>query len=322
MVSPDAKSVYLFAGEETHLKEKELRRLKESILDEKTAELNYNVFDGSDSSAKDIISCLKTMPFLSPRRLVVVKRAERLGDADKALIADYASSPQDTSCLVLDAGDESFPKGFFVQNARVGIVRFDKVPFFRMSDWIRGLVRSHGKSIDDEALELVRDLVGHKGHGIAQNEIEKLASFVGDRKEIKVEDVEEVVGRDLVRTAFDITDAIGAQDTERALGILRHIEETSVPRYGHLIGLISWHLKSLLRYRILLDSGRSVSEVTVSLRVPPRLRAGYINQIRRHRASELRSKLELLLNTDLDIKTGRMEPKASLEAAIVRLCLG
>ncbi len=316
------KNIYLFVGEEGHLKEKEISALKGSVLDKNTIELNYIVFDGNDASAKDILSWLATMPFLSPRRLAVVRRAERLSEADKALIADYASKPKGTGCLILDSKDASFPPALFAQNKHLEVIRFDKIPLFKMSGWIRGIVRSHGKSIDDEALELVKELLGQKGHGVLEKEIEKLASFTGARKEINAGDVEEIVGRDLVRTTFDITDAIGARDTEKALGILRHIEASSSPRYGDIISLISWQLKTLLKSRLLLDRGRSLSEVAVSLKVPHRLKSSYMDQVKRHNSGEFYSKLEMLLNADLDIKRGRMEPKASLEAAIVRLCLG
>ena len=71
-----------------------------------------------------------------------------------------------------------------------------------------------------------------------------------------------------------------------------------------------------------MDRGRSLSEVAVSLKVPHRLKSSYMDQVKRHNSGEFYSKLEMLLNADLDIKRGRMEPKASLEAAIVRLCLG
>ena len=316
------KNVYLFTGEEAHSKEKEISRLKGSLLDKGAAELNYNVFYGNDSSAKEILSCLTTMPFLSPRRLVVVRRAEKLSDVDKKLLSDYASNPQHTSCLVLDAKDDTILKDASCANQHVEIVHFDKIPLFKMSGWIKELLRARGKSIGNEALELLRELLGQRGQGILEKEIEKLASFVEPRKEIKTEDVEEIVDKDLVRTTFDITDAIALKDTEKALGILRHISSLSAPRYGDIIGLISWHLKTLLKSRLLLENGKSEFEVTGGLRVPQRLKSSYMSQIKRQRASDIYPKLELLLNTDLDIKTGKAEPKAALEAAIVRLCLG
>ena len=136
------------------------------------------------------------------------------------------------------------------------------------------------------------------------------------------DDVEEVAGKGLFDSTLDLTDAISRQDAPGALKVLRGLFASSVPRYADIVGLLSWHLRTLLKGRILWEGGRGEFVTVSALKVPKRLRHSFLAQVKRMSAGALSSKLDTLLDADLDSKTGRMDPKVALEAVVVKLCLG
>ena len=286
----DGKRVYLFLGQEDHLKEKALQGLKTSLLDAPTAEFNYNLFYGNETSAREILACASILPFSGSNRLVVVKRAERLKEEDKRLLLQHLSRPNHRTFLVLDSQDESILEAMPGESQYIEITRFDKIPDFRLLNWIDRTLRAMGKTTEATALELLKELFG-KDQGLLRQELEKLVIFAGNRPGITLKDVEAVVGESFINTTFDLTDAIGRRDTGKALLILKGL--LSGPgrgsRYGDIVGAIAWHLKKMMK------------------------RSG---------GGELAGKLEALLKTDLDMKLDRMDPRTALEALVVRLCLG
>ena len=77
-----------------------------------------------------------------------------------------------------------------------------------------------GKSVDPGAEDRLAALVGTDARALAA-EVAKLASFIGDRKEIRAADVDAVVVRTASDPFFALGNAVEARDLPGALGVLR-----------------------------------------------------------------------------------------------------
>jgi len=76
-----------------------------------------------------------------------------------------------------------------------------------------------GKSLSDEAANYLVEVVGDHLYDL-DNALEKAFLTVGAKRKIELADVEEVTTEVKISTVFDLTDAIGHQNLEKALGIL------------------------------------------------------------------------------------------------------
>ena len=93
-------------------------------------------------------------------------------------------------------------------------------------DWVdaaemaaRQQLRELKKEIDEEALALMVANVGPNSRSLTM-EVEKLSIYVGDRKQITVEDVETIVSRNKQAKSFALADAVGARELPKLLKIL------------------------------------------------------------------------------------------------------
>ena len=111
MVNP-IKSVFLFAGNDSYSKEQAIKKLKSSLLDSSSSELDYKVFDGADAEVRDILDHVSTIPFLASKRLIIIKHFEKLSKEDTSRLIDYIKNPTKSTCLVLDAEDDSIIKQY------------------------------------------------------------------------------------------------------------------------------------------------------------------------------------------------------------------
>jgi DNA polymerase III delta subunit len=151
--------------------------------------------------------------------------------------------------------------------------------------------------------------------------MDKLASFVGDNDTITGEDVEKVVGRALFSSAFDLVWAVGSGRTKAAVNMVSDL--VSSGRKPHeIIGILCWHLRRVLKARMLKAGGSSDSNVVHDAGISEIYFDEFIRQVRHFDIPNIKSMMEVLLEADCDIKRTKFDPAIILDFAIMRLCLG
>lgn len=285
-------SVFLLIGNEKYLKEKAINELRTDLLNGPSGELDYKVLHGADTSADEILACVSTIPFFSSKRMIVVKDFENLPKEDSSRIAAYIRKPNNHTCLVLDAKEGALLKEDPSLGKFVRIMAFSNPRESELSSWIAKFISSKGKTIDKTAIEILKELKGGDLLSLSQ-ELEKLITFTGSRKNITGPDVEKLTGKSIAASAFDISKAVAKKDTSRAIAIVYELVSAG-KRPHEIIGLLAWHYRMLMK-----KDGRGSG----------------------NSGDWLKSKLEILLEADLGIKRARYNPSLILEFAIIRLCL-
>lgn len=105
------------------------------------------------------------------------------------------------------------------------------------------------KQIDPRALDMLHDRVGFHPVGLVM-EVEKLVFFVGDRAKISCEDVEHIVGRSREDALFELTDAFGKNQVERAIAILLRLLDSGVHALA-ILATMRNYVRKLLIFRSL-----------------------------------------------------------------------
>ena len=99
----DLKPVYLIYGEQELLLDRAVRRLRDRLSEAADLDFNMETFDGAEVTAQEVVNAANTMPFMSDKRLVVVRDVDKMVADDLARLADYAKDPAPYTCLVLVA---------------------------------------------------------------------------------------------------------------------------------------------------------------------------------------------------------------------------
>ena len=101
-------SCYLYYGTEYYLKTIYTNLLKKTLLESSTETMNIDIFEGNKQSISSILYSAETLPFLSEKRLVIVKESGlfqqgRKNDTEK--IADYIKTIPSTTCILFIEND-------------------------------------------------------------------------------------------------------------------------------------------------------------------------------------------------------------------------
>ncbi len=157
----DLKPVYLIHGQEDLLLEQAVDRLKSRFAAVGDLDYNLKTFDGETADGYEIVASANTLPFMSERLLVVVRKADRLKTDDLNVIADYAADPNPATSLVLVA--KKIAKNMRVYKAidALGGVAEYKPPSKReYPKTVVEMFAHHGKRVGIEGAEVLVRAVG------------------------------------------------------------------------------------------------------------------------------------------------------------------
>jgi len=318
MVTPK-QSVFLFIGNDKYLKEEALRDLRSSFPGGFPDQSDQITFHGGELDAEEVFSQLGTMPLLSDKRLIIIKDIEKAPDNFRASLIDYIKKPSKHAYLVLDAQNDSVLKDYDEVVKHMGVRRLGLLAGEPLTSWMKSYTGSSGKTISRDAAVLLKELEGNDLSYISR-ELDKLISFTGSRGDITADDVESVIGKSLVISAFDITDAIGRRDASAAVGICSSLIGSGRKEY-EIVGILSWYLKRMLKAKILKRSGGSDYAIASQLRISGKFQDGFFRQLAGFSLDKIKSSMELLLRADLSMKRSKIDPVTVLEFTLIELCL-
>ena len=238
--------------------------------------MDHEIIDANVSNSGEALralarlrEALQTLPFFGGGKAVWLQNCNFLGDERAAsaaavteTLAEVAQELKEFGWgsvrLLISAGKVDKRKAFFKTADKLGAVESFAGWSVDNRDWAdraeaeaRRLLREQNKEISDEALAELVSNVGPNARQL-QNEVEKLALYIGNRAEIEVADVAAVCTRNKSARAFALGDALGDRDLPRLLRTLdEELWELNFDRQKSEIGLL-YGLIGKVRAMILL----------------------------------------------------------------------
>jgi DNA polymerase-3 subunit delta len=309
-------SLYFFYGPQDYLKEEALSQLIGELVDPQLSSFNLDVLFGADTDAEEIFNLISTVPMNAKRRLVIVREAQRLSSASKNRLLQLLPRRPDTATLVLVFTEVKFNQRFY-QNLRklANTVEFGNLTPGELQSWLASRADSLGKKISPQVVDSLLTTVGDNLLDLA-NELEKLAHFVGERSQIRGEDVQAIFGQGHPNETWEILDLVGEKEVGPALKVLSNLLAYRT-NPGWITAALRRHYNGL--YLLKSTNGSHFEELARKLRIPEYKWEVYRRQLSTHSLDELKEKIYLLYDAELDLRGGRSR-KLVLELLIYNLC--
>lgn len=315
--------LYIFHGPDDFSRAEKIAELKKVLGDPTTADMNTTVLNGQGLTLSEIRHSTDALPFLAPKRLVIV--SDYLGylagkPAELEALLDYVGQLPPTTDLVLierEALERRHP--ILKMAGETGVVHFAGLDKNNLQSWINKRAGEMGAEIEPNAAYLLARLVGPELRTL-NNELEKLALFVNFARPIQQADVELLVPYTEEAEKFGMSNAIGQRNAQKAFDQLRkELDEGKNPMA--IMGGIAAQVRALIEVKDMAERGMTPAEIAQA----KGWRSDYAAKMRLREAAKfsmarLEEILELLLEFDLAIKTGRMDSLLALDTLIARLC--
>jgi DNA polymerase-3 subunit delta len=314
--------LYVFHGPDDFSRAEKIAELRAAMGDPTTAEMNTAQLDGRTLRLGDLRQHTDAMPFLAARRLVIVSGylsalADKADDL-QALLAYLDQLPPSTDLILVET--ESLPKRHPVlELAGSGGLHFAEPGKDNLPGWIIKRAKEHGAVIEPGAADQLARLVGPDLRTL-NNELEKLALYTAGQRPITKADIDLLVPYTEEAEQFGLSNAIGQRNARRAYDQLhKELDEGSNPMA--ILGSIAAQIRALIEVKDMAERGMSPAEIAAA----KGWKSDYAAKARLKEAANfsmarLEQTMEMLLEIDVAIKTGRMDSLLALDTLIARLC--
>jgi DNA polymerase III subunit delta len=218
------KPIYWLEGEENYFIDKVVHFAEHEILNESEAGFNLSVFYGKDAEWTAVVNACRRYPMFSEKQVVLIKEAQEMRGIEK--LEAYIEKPLLSTILVIayknKKVDGRTKLAKLIKDKGV-LLTTKKMYDNELPDWTQQLVKSKGFTIAGKALFL---LIDHIGNDLSRlnNEIDKLALNMGERKNITEDDIEAYVGVSKEFNVFELQHAIATRDFYKAIRIVQYFE--------------------------------------------------------------------------------------------------
>lgn len=303
----------------------EERSLKLSVLDsicksQLTDDETPTKFAGKDVDIQTVRSELLTVPMWGGKRVIVIEDANDFVTDNRPALEAYTNKPAKKSLLILDV--KSFPsntKLYKLVNSAGLVVDCSALKGTALNRWLQDSLKNiHGKTLTPDATSLLIELAGtNLGH--LEQELAKLATYVGDKTTIDGTAVRKLVGDWKTETTWAMTDAVRENNLADALHALdKLLVGGDAPLKIH--GGIAFVFRKMAVATELSRQGSPLGEALTQAgawggEIQPATR--YLKQIGRPRAEMLARRL---LEADVNLKGGStLNDRTQLELLLCRL---
>lgn len=308
------KQVYLLFGDESYLVGNYKKRLREAIAGDDT--MNFNYFEGKSPDVKEIISLADTMPFFAERRLILIDGSGFFKTASEELL-NYLPQMPDTTCMVFCESEVDKRSKLYKKVKDMGhAAELNKQDASQLMNWAAGILAKDGKKITRQVMEYFLERTGDDMENI-RTELEKLICYTMGRDVITKEDVEAIGTVHVTNRIFDMVSAIVAGNTRKALDLYEDLLTLKEPPM-RILFLIARQFNQLLQVKELAAKGNDKGSIASKLKVPPFAAGKLMVQAKAFSKEQILSYVELCVESEEAVKTGRLADRMAVELLIAR----
>ncbi|OMP67623.1 DNA polymerase III subunit delta [Domibacillus epiphyticus] len=320
------RSLYLLYGPEQYFIEEARNLLIKNVLDGDAADLNVTSFDMTEVPIDAAIEEAETLPFLGERKLVFVQNplfftAEKSKiDHDLKKLEQYLQDPSPYSILVFLARFEKMDERKKITKLikkQAGVLEAKRPAERELSGWIKSKAAEEGASIEEAAIHQLLNIAGFNLSVLAM-EIAKLAVHAGVGGEITEEDVTKLTARTLESDIFRLVDQIVTGKWQAAFRIyydLIRLNEEPLK----ILAVIAGQFRLIYQVKELSKKGYGQQQIAGQLKVHPFRVKIASGQSLSFSENQLSSIVQLLAESDYEMKSSGMEKKMIIEMFFFRL---
>ena len=255
--------VYVLWGEEDYLRDSYLAELKKLCLAEGTEAFNYHRLQAPGPDLASLIESVEAMPFMGERTFTEVRDFDAARCEPEALKALLQDVPEwATVAFVYDPGGAPDGRLAAVKAMKKAgeDLEFTSPEAAALTRWVMRRVESCGKTIDPAAADRLIWTCGERMNGLIP-EITKIVGYAKG-KAVTAADIDAVAKKAPETTVFDLTDALGAGQYDKAAQLLADLLADRDEKPQGLLAMVSEQFRRLYAARLARDNGQGAAFIT------------------------------------------------------------
>ncbi len=321
-VASSPMSVHLLTGDDESLLGAAVTDLVRQLVGDGDRSLIVDDFDATVEhfEIRLVVDALQTLPFLTDKRVVVVRATDKLVAEQTALLVAYLADPLPTSDLVLAAGGR-LPKALTDATKAAGVTAVSTAAPVKKSDraeWFSEQLSAHHVKMDAAAMSLLTGWLGEDA-GRLRGLLSTLVSSYGTAMRLTADDIRPFLGDAGSVPPWDLTDSIDAGDVQLALRLLVRMMHGGERHPLAVMSILHTHYVRMLKLDGVEIRSDSQAMEVLGVKSPFQARKA-IDQYRKLDSGGVRKAFQLLGDADLSIKGGtELDGELIMEVLVARL---
>ena len=227
--------IYILMGDEPYFLDKITDYIADNVLQPEERDFNQSVVFGSDVTAAQVVDLAREFPMMATHRVVIVKEAQSLKNAD--LSVKYLATPVPSTILVLCYKGGKVDRSVLAKAKTSGIVfESKKKRDYELPDFIMGYLKLRGVTIDNKSASMIAEHIGADLSRLT-SELEKvMISLPANDRRITPDVVEQQIGVSKDFNVFELKNAIVTKNIFKANQIIKYFDNN--PKAGSLYSFV------------------------------------------------------------------------------------
>jgi len=308
----EGKAVYLLHGEETYLSQQKLKEIRTRFVQTHKDNTDLVTIKEAEFSFEAISRAVLVRPLLARKRMIVIEDfVSQTNQKIKKQVAEFLEKiPKEVIIVFYERKEINSNDPLLTKIKTLGRVqKFNTPSLSWVLQWAEKEVKNQGGAIEKGALERLVQITGINLWRLSL-EINKLVSYCSERA-ITKEDVALLVKEEAQPRIFELIDLVGNKNFQKAAVLLSDLI-SSGENEGYILSMIAYQVRNLLIIKDLLERKQPLQKSGIHPYALKRLQLCAKNFSQR----ELKEIYQKLVETDIKIKKGILEPQVALEVLL------
>ncbi|MEI6144092.1 MAG: DNA polymerase III subunit delta [Candidatus Berkelbacteria bacterium] len=316
--------IKLYYGEDTYSLNHAIKKIEADFSVANFGDMNIQKLDGANLTYDGLIRSASAVPFLADKRLLIINNFLRDGDEKlrEYLDENMDKFPKSTEVILLEDGEVNKNLKLYKKLLKLKAVEhFPVRKGFELENWLSAIAKEKAVPIKASAIRKLIATAGNNSFRLT-NELEKLDLFrlAQNQTEISEDDINQMVESENDQNIFDFIDALGARNSRLALKYLHNLL-LGGKNENYILSMIVYQFRNMLIVQDLISRGVVRNQIPAEAELHPFVVGKTIRVLNNFDLPLLRRIYLRLQQTDLDIKTGRIDPRLALEKLLVDLTI-
>jgi len=325
--------IFLY-GKDTYRSSKKLEEIIEKYKKVHQTGLNLKFIDAKKLSFQEFSDQLKINSMFDEKKLIVLKELFLSNNFREKFINKISDFKKSDNIIVIQARQkiDKRKKAFKSLKKYSKSQEFKILEDYDLENWAKRQFSRYQAKINPRALKTLVEYTGSDLWRLS-NEIKKLVSYKNflpnnqnnfsqknqlPKKEIEIKDVKLLVRPEIKTDIFETIDALAQKNKKRALQkITNHLEDGDSPLY--LLAMINYQFRNLMMIKDLIEKNQPYYSIQKKTSLHPFVVKKTYGLAKKFNLFEIKKIYQDIFKVDLDIKTGRIEPRTGLEMLISRI---
>jgi DNA polymerase-3 subunit delta len=294
--------VYYFIGEDSFSLDSGLKAVEKAVQPLISSDFDKETFYGENKTLSEVLELASAFPFGSEKKLIIFKEFEKV--KDKKSLSSYLKSPADFTVLVLIhyGTVSSFKSEPFASLAeKKYIFSAKELKGEHLLSWIILFCEENNRYLSRENAQALIDIVG-ESRSLIESQLEKIFTFLGDKKEISLNDINSLSTELKEYNIFDLQNAVGKKDKGTAVKVAyKMVDQGAEPTF--IVYMLTRYFTGLSRINELREKKIPDQAAAAIVGTHPYYYKDYLTARASFSDRDLFHASEALLKADLMIKT-------------------